>query len=101
MLRMWMLSIIARSQQSSSHCRAALLPMSSEQQHRGVMLQVALHMLFLRMSIATASQKGTSSSTAASLPRRQHPFRATLRLQNPGQQSTTHHRHSIELSWMV
>ena len=69
------------------------------------MLQVALHMLSLRMSIATASQKGTQkgtpSSTAASLPKRQHPFRATLRLQNARQQSTTHHRHSVELSWMV
>ena len=103
MLRMWMLSIIARIQKSSSRCRAAFLPMSNErQQHKGAMLQVSLHMLSLRMLIATASQKGTQkgtlSSTAASLPRHQHPFRASLRLQKFRQQSTTYHRHSIKLS---
>ena len=96
---MWMLSIIARSQKSSSRCRAALLPLSNERHyHRAVMLQVALHMLNLRMSTASAGQKGPPSSGAASPPKRQHPFKAFLRSQKYRQQSTTHHMHSIELS---
>ena len=64
-----------------------------------MLLQVVLHALVT--SIAVTSQKGTPSFIAASLPKRQHLFRATLRLHIPRQQSTTHPKHSIELSWMV
>ena len=98
---MWMLSIIARSQKSSSRCRAALLPLSNEQRyHRGVMLQVALHMLNLRMSTASAGQKGPPSSRAASPPKRQHPFKSIPALTEiqTAEHHASHAQHRAELN---